>query len=145
MSKYIKRSSSKLQSLLISSRKIAKREAQLIKVYYPNFDVKIKGNMLFCEAIVKPDDRIEPYKFQIEYEPLNNEPKVKIISHDIIPKKVYHVYKNGYLCLYHPYKQKWKVSCNLFDTIIPWVVHWIIFYEVYKRNGGIWLGPEAEH
>ncbi|ACX76279.1 hypothetical protein Fisuc_2696 [Fibrobacter succinogenes subsp. succinogenes S85] len=56
-----------------------------------------------------------------------------------------HVYDNQKqrLCLYHPKKRPWDRSMLLSETVIPWAIEWLYFYEIWLCTGQ-WLGG-GEH
>ncbi len=56
-----------------------------------------------------------------------------------------HIYPQGHLCLYHPDETPWKDTHHISDTILPWAAEWLVFYELYQINGGIWLGKSIHH
>lgn len=78
----------------------------------------------------------------IEYV-LGHEPKTTILCPDIQPNKHIHMYKDHSLCLSYPSDLKWTENSNVGDLTIPWLAEWIIFYEIYLLNGGIWEGPQS--
>jgi len=64
-------------------------------------------------------------------------------------KKLPHVYRQQppELCLFHPSKWEWTDTDKLIDTIVPWSVEWLHYFEVWLRTGE-WTGggehpPEA--
>lgn len=52
-----------------------------------------------------------------------------------------HVYStpNQRLCLYTPFKREWHPKMLIIDTIIPWTLEWLDFYEHWLIDGE-WLG-----
>ena len=60
-------------------------------------------------------------------------------------KKLPHTYKDAppELCLFHPSKGEWRSTYKLVDTIIPWSIEWLHYFEVWLRTGE-WVGG-GEH
>lgn len=83
------------------------------------------------------------YKVKIQYREKKS-PKVYILEPTIL-KKAPHRYSDGSLCLYYPYDKDFNSNLSMFsDTIIPWTVEWIYYYELWLDTG-VWWGPEAPH
>ena len=64
-----------------------------------------------------------------------------------------HCYKRHYknkeneyvkICLYYPKYKEWTKDMYISDTIIPWAIEWLYYYE-YWRLTGKWLGGGIEH
>lgn len=71
-------------------------------------------------------------------------PKVFVIKPDIF-KSSPHIYKDKSLCLYYPLDKDYINKFSIIsDTIIPWTVEWLYYYEIWLESG-IWWGPEAPH
>lgn len=47
------------------------------------------------------------------------------------------------ICLYHPVKDEWTPKLWLKDTLIPWAIEWLLFYELWLATDK-WLGG-GEH
>ena len=60
-------------------------------------------------------------------------------------KKFPHVYGDQppELCLFRPSKCEWRVTDKLVDTIVPWSVEWLHYFEIWLRTGE-WVGG-GEH
>lgn len=48
------------------------------------------------------------------------------------------------LCLYYPKYKEWTKSMFLSETIIPWAIDWIKYYELWRITGK-WLGGGIVH
>jgi hypothetical protein len=80
-------------------------------------------------------------------------PTVTVRAPDLIAladgKKLPHVYQQRppRLCLFQPSKGEWSDADKLIDTMIPWSVEWLHYFEIWLRTGD-WTGggehpPEA--
>ncbi len=60
-------------------------------------------------------------------------------------KKLPHVYREQppELCLFRPSKWEWSEADKLIDTIVPWSVEWLHYFEIWLRTGQ-WVGG-GEH
>ncbi|MBE6413998.1 MAG: hypothetical protein E7035_05570 [Verrucomicrobiaceae bacterium] len=114
-----------------------------INKHFPNFNVTLKNNRLVCNGYLNPISENESYHVRINYK-LNNEPQVWILGSDEINKCAKHKYKDGSLCLFYPKEFKWKNSCNIHETIIPWIAEWIVCFKYWKKYGE-WGALEAPH
>lgn len=97
-------------------------------------------------------------KIKVSHQVMDNDYIIKIIysqyekikiflidSHDnkIIPSDdTPHLYRDSSLCLY--YFNEWHEGMAMYDTIMPWIIEWLINYEQYPRTKK-WMGKEIEH
>lgn len=92
---------------------------------------------------LQPHENMPVYTVKITYRSWKN-PRVKVISPELVKKPPHFYRKTQTLCLYHPEKFAWKKEYPIAITIIPWVSSWLYFYEVWKQTDK-WYGEEAEH
>jgi hypothetical protein len=102
----------------------------------------IERNVLKCSGWLQPPDCTYRYKVLIEYV-LGKEPKTTIMYPDIQPLKHIHMYKDKSLCLSFPPDLKWTENSRMAELTIPWLVEWIVFYEIYLINGNVWEGSQS--
>lgn len=106
----------------------------------------VKDQTLIWEGVLKPTELSNEYNIRIIYK-LKQRPKVilygaraKDIEKD---QKVPHTFKrdkNKYeipLCLHLP--DEFDGSKTITDTIIPWTIEWLFYYEMWLATGE-WLG-----
>ncbi|MEZ2410402.1 hypothetical protein AB6806_26745 [Bosea sp. RCC_152_1] len=107
----------------------------------------------------------KPYEIEIAYCPfdtfdeftiLNGDITVRLISPELVvfhPVKgglVHHVYADpeqparSPLCLYDPRTQEWSPARAMAETIIPWAMEWLFFYEAWLLTGE-WHGGGRGH
>lgn len=108
-------------------------------------------------------DRQLEFTSYLQSSPLGKRYKIKIIAHldkkirvfITKPKKLDlaigedrlpHVYctEKQELCLFYPKFREWSYSKLIVDTIIPWTMEWLFFYEVWLSTGK-WIGKGIEH
>lgn len=116
----------------------------MIKESYPVLKVTHDEQKIMVIGKVRDPDWLEYYEFGLVYE-LGIHPEVFILKPSIIPSSAIHMYPCGKLCLYHPKEFQSGLCFTLFQDIIPWTIKWMHFYEIWKVNGNIWIGPESPH
>lgn len=110
---------------------------------YDCFRTRIVNGTLICTGEIQPTNECEKYTVKIFYSP-GLSPRVYIKSHAIEAKHEIHIYKEGHLCLFDPSETKWKDSYKVGEYTIPWVVEWILYYELWKLSGK-WEGKASNH
>ncbi|KAA9341141.1 hypothetical protein [Larkinella humicola] len=99
---------------------------------------------LISTGYIQPTEYSIIYKVRLEY-PVWGIPKMYVLEPHIVQSVDIHIYSQGHLCLFHPAETPWKDTYHISDTIIPWTAEWLVFYELYQINGGIWLGKSIHH
>ncbi len=82
------------------------------------------------------------YKISIEYSP-KSQPKI-FISEPNILENAPHRFPDKSLCLFKNSNFEWTNSNSIAKDIIPLIITWIYFYEIWLVTG-IWKGKEAKH
>lgn len=83
------------------------------------------------------------YTVKIVYEK-GFSPDVFVISPKLLRYSP-HRYPDGSLCLYYPKDKSYDCKQSIIsDTIVPWTVEWLYFYEKWLDTG-VWWGKEAPH
>ena len=111
----------------------------LLRHKYPESKVSVKKGKLVWEGILKPTSLSREYKIKLICERRDN-PKVYLKGSDIKGiERVdfpHHYKKTEYgvlLCLNYP--AEFNYSMKLTDTIIPWTLEWLCFYEIWLYTG----------
>jgi hypothetical protein len=112
--------------------------------HFPGFSVSYTNTMLTIEGKLSDSDWESEYCFQIKTT-LTKSPKTYVLSPTISPNLSIHMYPDCSLCLYHPADLPYNYNFTYVSDIIPWLVKWVHYYEIWLRNGNIWIGPEAPH
>lgn len=118
-------------------------EKRLLKKYFPFLKFHIKDRKLLCYGYFQPSEYSPIFHYRVEWEP-EFSPKVFPINPQIDYDDDIHMYSDGSLCLYYPKDFIYNSKSHIYETIIPWVHEWYIFYELYQIKG-IWLHPYVEH
>ena len=112
-----------------------------LRVVYPSFQVRMRGNMLECVCELQPTRWSASYRVRIEYE-IHRAPRIFVEEPALelrCGKSIPHRYRNESLCLYLPGSGEWTAGKYLANTIIPWIVLWLHYYEYWQATG-IWFG-----
>ena len=104
----------------------------------------IRAGRLVWNCDLSPTPLSRAYSVRIEYE-RNSSPAVIVEKPDLRilaeGRKIPHVYSEEpvRLCLYLPRSGQWSPWMLLDQTIVPWAVLWLYFFEEWLRSGE-WLG-----
>jgi hypothetical protein len=129
---------------------LARQKVELERVY-PDSAVHIHAGKLEWSAIVKPTVFSKEYEIKIEYK-MERSPIIWLVGVDLDPEdaqKIPHKYevkveeKKVRLCLFMPKYKEWDKYMFIADTIVPWTIEWLYFYEIWQITGE-WKGG-GEH
>ena len=122
-----------------------------LELMYPEAKVYIKNGVLTWTGIVKPSPCSKEYTIKVEYR-MGKYPVTWLMNEELdfetytqIPHK-YNVdlkEKTVQLCLFMPRKREWTKNCSIADTIVPWTIEWLYYYEIWQITGE-WKGG-GEH
>ena len=125
-----------------------------LKSKYECLDCKLGMGKLFWKQRVRPSKLSRSYDITVKYNGIT--PEVYLYNQGIMMKEdeyIPHCYRRHYnskddeyvkLCLYYPKYHEWSRDMFLSDTIIPWAIDWLYFYELWRITGK-WLGGGIEH
>jgi hypothetical protein len=115
----------------------------MIEENYDFLRCRIENNVLVCRGTIKSVDYKHDYQVEIRCV-CGCEPYTKIVAPaDIVPCKEIHMYQDHSLCLHYPPDLKWHARTPIYQYTIPWLLEWIVYYELYLINGNVWEGPES--
>jgi len=121
---------------------------------YKGLDYSLKRGNLVWKQKVRPSEISREYEITIKYN--GNTPEIYLYNQGIMKEKnekIPHCYERFYnnenneyvkICIYYPKNQEWSRDMLLSDTIVPWAIDWIHFYELWRITGK-WLGGGVEH
>lgn len=100
---------------------------------------------------VRPSEISAEYACRVELSNGGYEPQAYVLSPDVQeladsqrPPHIYdHVKGITRLCLYYPGSNEWNSQSWLTDTMVPWTINWLRYYEVWLITGE-WEGG-GEH
>lgn len=119
------------------------RQKAAIEEHYSFLSCRIDCNVLICTGTVSDPRFSNVYQFEMRCV-CGKEPYVKILEpKDIKPCKEIHMYDDHSLCLHYPPDMKWEARTPLYKFTLPWIFEWVLFYELFLINGGVWEGQES--
>lgn len=98
---------------------------------------------------VHPMDGTRIYRLRLTYV-LGHPPRVFVVAPDLRVlsggKRIPHMYsqETQWLCLYRPGMGLWNPGMFLSQTIVPWALTWLIFFELWLATG-TWHGRAYGH
>lgn len=127
---------------------LAQQKVALCKLFPQSTCIISKGKLV-CKSIVRPTHLSREYNVEIRYS-ISNGPEVYVFGDELQKlddKDFPHNYgvdierKRVKLCLYR--FQEFSSDKLLSDTIIPWTIEWLYYYEIWLATGE-WQGG-GEH
>jgi len=115
-----------------------------VKDHFPQFSVDFNEEKIWIRGKLTDCDWKNEYEFLITTN-LTANPITIILNPEINPKPEIHMYSNKSLCLYWPKDLPIDYNFKIVTDIIPWLIKWVHYFEIWLRNGNHWLGPEAPH
>lgn len=112
-----------------------------MRIVWPRFRCQVRQGSLICCGSLRPVDISDNYNIRLEYQ-VGLRPKVWV---DGLPareakpsgKLIPHRYADGTICLY--YGNEWTSDKVIAQTIMPWLLEWLFFYEGWLATGE-WQG-----
>jgi hypothetical protein len=112
-----------------------------IRLIWPRLDCRIAGSRLICRGSLKPLDVSSEYAIRIDYK-VGANPSVWVDGllapdDESAHSKIPHRYRDGSICLF--YGSEWTSDKAIAQTIVPWLLEWLMFYEGWLATGE-WQG-----
>lgn len=135
--------------LTLTQQKIALEQKYVNSI----IECDIDRGVLKCRLRVQPTNISREYIITLEYK-IPKPPAVYLINQKVMKNKedvLPHCYERKYydenrervhLCLYYPRRTEWKGTMFLADTIVPWAVEWLYYYEQWRMTGEWYGGGE---
>lgn len=131
-------------------------QSMRMQAAWPNLRCTMHGSgalaRLVCRGRLRPSGVTREYEIVVEYR-LGAAP-VAIVEHPVLigradQRGIPHTYlADGYgplrPCLYYPRDGDWREDRALAWTIIPWLLEWLVEYEVWLVTGE-WCGGGVDH
>ncbi|NBI07538.1 hypothetical protein D3Z33_11820 [Senegalia massiliensis] len=114
-----------------------------MKNRFPNFEFhSVNTTNKHFIGELQPTKDSPKYRVKILYR-TNKKPKVYVLEPEILDSAP-HRYSDNSLCLYYPDDLSFDQYSVIADTIIPWTIEWLYFYEIWLEDN-VWWGKEAPH
>jgi hypothetical protein len=112
---------------------------------FPDFKCELQASKAVWIGRVQPTELSCAYLIRVVYI-LGLNPKVSVVDPPLrrrnATEKIPHLFPGDLLCLFHPDYREWLDSMFIADTIIPWAVLWLYYYEVWHATGEWYGGGE---
>lgn len=136
-----------------NNKSVALQYYDLKRKYICKMSLLLCGKLIWVQK-VKPSNMSKEYEITIEYD--GKIPKVYLYNQGIMKyddENIPHCYERKFkspkkefvrICLYYPITKEWTKEMFISDTIIPWAIEWLKYYELWRITGK-WLGGGIEH
>lgn len=120
-----------------------------MRLRWNQFQCRLEGrHRLVCEGSLQPEPTAQRYRVRITLD-AGRLPQVRVLDpmlkrradDEAIPH-TYDEKTNPRPCLFYP--NQWHSSMRLSDTIVPWLLEWLLFYELWHVTGD-WEGGGIDH
>jgi hypothetical protein len=116
-----------------------------LMMFFPDWRRVRRANPIIWEGTLRPIGGAL-YTIQIEYRYGSGyRPLVRVLRPQLQPRedggRVPHTFKTGEICLHMV--AEWTSTMYIHETIIPWSVLWLYYYEMWLATG-LWLGGGHE-
>lgn len=124
-------------------------QAAAIRQAWPGFRCTISAGRLSCEGHLRPTNFSRQYRVRVRYA-VGSPPEVSVVQPIVTPPPglgaVPHTYPGTVLrpCVYFPDGKQWTARARLAVTVIPWLVEWLFYFELWLATGE-WLGGGIAH
>ena len=109
---------------------------------HPDLLAGIEGGVLVAEGWIRGSPVTRRYRVRIEYRP-GRYPKAYVLEPALeqrLPDQpVAHTNGPTEPCLFTKENGDWKQFMYVGQTIVPWLMEWLVFYEVWRATGA-WFG-----
>jgi hypothetical protein len=117
------------------------QQAANIRATCPDLHVSVRGKTLVADGVVRGDPLTRRYRVRLKYQkgfepqvfildpPLRRRRPDQVVAHTIGPDRP---------CLFTPLRD-WHPRLYLGQSVVPWLMEWIVFYEGWLATGH-WAG-----
>jgi hypothetical protein len=113
-----------------------------LRLLHPALDAGVEDGMLVAEGWIRGSPITRRYRVRIEYRP-GYYPKAYVLEPVLQQRRpdqpVAHTNGPTEPCLFTKEKGDWTRSMYLGQTIVPWLMEWLVFHELWYATG-TWFG-----
>lgn len=117
------------------------RQLVTLKQRFPDAQIRYVRGAITWTSWLRPTDLSDKYLIHIRWHTGNrNRPQVVVLSPELRTRDASglpHVFTGDRLCLHM--NEEWNSTMLIAETIIPWTLEWLAFYELWLATGE-WLG-----
>lgn len=125
---------------------LAQQQAAIMGAF-PESKAIIKKSILVWNGKLKPTPLSKEYKVTIKYNGISTpeawvfgDELAQLEAHDFPHKYQINIEeKRVKMCLFMPRSNEWNTSKLISDTIVPWAIEWLYYYEIWLVTGE-WCG-----
>ena len=121
---------------------------------WPELESRIERGMLIIRGRVHPSPLTETYTMRLTYR-LGGAPQLHVVSPKLERRPgepdapIPHTYNSSTPgserpCVYYPDGREWTPAMLLATTIMPWLLAWLVDYELWRATGQ-WFGGGIAH
>lgn len=129
---------------------VYEQRAHLRRVW-PALRCDIHDGMLECRGVVQPSPLTNAYRIHLRYK-VHQPPRVwvkePVLRRRDPSQRIPHTYLDDdgteRPCLYLPGAGEWRQDKALAITVMPWLLLWLTYYELWLATGE-WHGGGVEH
>lgn len=125
-----------------------------MRAVWPELDTRVERGVLVVRGFVRPTAVTRRYKIRLTYR-LERAPQLFVVDPRLERRceqpdaPIPHTYNQNTPgseepCVYYPYSREWAPTMSLATTIMPWLLTWLVDYEVWQATGQ-WLGGGVPH
>lgn len=124
-------------------------QAKFLMTKFPAGRCQHSYRHLIWESRAQPETWTREYKLKLNYQ-IGKPPKMFVLSPSLVElsggKKVPHLYcqETQHLCLYRPRMGLWTPEMFISETIVPWALAWLVYYEMWLATDH-WHGRAFGH
>jgi hypothetical protein len=113
-----------------------------LRVRHRSLAVRLRGDRLDAEGWIRGNGITRRYHVRIEYR-LGYHPRTTVIEpplEQLLPDQpVAHTNGPNEPCLYTKAHPDWRATMYLGDSVVPWLMEWLVCYELWRATGS-WFG-----
>lgn len=125
-----------------------------MRAVWPGLQTNIERSLLTVRGVVQPTPVTRSYKIRLTYR-LGGAPHLHVLEPKLErrPEEPETPIPHTYLfatpgqerpCVYYPPSGEWTSAKPLATTVMPWLLSWLVDYEVWFATGE-WLGGGIPH
>ena len=113
-----------------------------LRVRHRSLTVRLRGDRLDAEGWIRGNGITRRYHVRIEYR-LGYHPRATVIEPALErlhpDQPVAHTNGPNEPCLYTKAHPDWVTAMYLGDSVVPWLMEWLVSYELWRATGR-WFG-----
>lgn len=122
-----------------------RRQAVEVERVWPTLSARVAGRRLVVAGEVQPGELSATYGVRVVYD--YGDPPRAFVDQPALRARgdgepIPHIYSGPRPCLFLPGAREWAEEKLIAETIIPWLMLWLLYYELWHATGE-WQGGGA--